>query len=96
MHLTGEEGGIVGFEVKVPSTPEPTKEQIELAKQTGMVIVGMSKQDLYDIFGKELQKAYFREGYDEWITFSNFWTEKEGDVVTFYLEYGKVKGWKEE
>ena len=77
--------------------PEPlTRQNAEqLATAMGVVYVDMSKEALYQVFTKEGQKGYYKEGNEEWITFSDWTTEKPGDKITFYLRDGKVKGWKQ-
>ena len=57
----------------------------ELDKSVGMVYVGMSREELYKIYGRDLEKGYTKKDNREWITFSNFWTEIPQDTVTFHL-----------
>lgn len=68
----------------------------ELLKYGGMVHIGMSKEDLYNVFGEALEKGYRGKGNEEWITFSDWTTEEVGDIITFYLTDGKIKGWFKE
>lgn len=68
----------------------------EFLKYMDAVYVGMPKEDLYDVFGRELQKGYFSKDNEEWITFSDQTIEEKGTTVTFYVENGKVIGWKQE
>ena len=57
-----------------------TEEQArELATNTGVVYVGMPKEDLYKVYVKELQKGYYKDGNEEWITFSEWKTEEPED-----------------
>jgi len=80
-------------DVKVPAEKEETAKK--LATALGIVYVGMSKEDLYKTgFTEYLQKGYRQEGNEEWITFSDWTTETSGDLITFHLIDGKVKGWE--
>lgn len=68
----------------------------QLVTEMGIVYVGMPKEDLAKVgFTEYSQKGYHKEGNEEWITFSDWMTEESGDLITFYLVDGKVKGWKE-
>lgn len=75
------------------SPPEDTAKQ--LATALGIVYVGMPKEDLYKTgFTEYLQKDYRQEGNEEWITFLDYSTEERGDLITFHLVDGKVRGWE--
>jgi len=80
------------------ASPQYSKEEkAEIVTALGVVYVGMPKEDLEKIgFTEHSQKWYYKEGSEEWITFSDWMTEESGDLITFYLVDGKVKGWKEE
>jgi hypothetical protein len=71
--------------------PKPQKKG--LLNQLDLVYVGMSKPDLYELFGGFKLRGHQEEGNQEWITFST--QEKGGarDSVTFYLLDGKVIEW---
>jgi len=74
-----------------------TQASPKMVTELGVVYVGMPKEDLEKIgFTEHSQKGYYKEGNEEWITFSNWVTEESGDLITFYLVDGKVKGWREE
>ncbi len=55
--------------------------------------IGMTKKDLYKLFGKYYRTGYRREGEEEWITFSDRKRSAPGGI-TFYLQKGKVKSWE--
>ena len=80
----------------LPSIAEPLPEnQAEkLVTAMGIVYVGMPKEALYEVYTPITQKGYRKVGNEEWITFSDWTTEKPGDRVTFYLKEGKIKGWE--
>ena len=80
-------------ELKVPI--EKKEAAKKLATALGIVYVGMPKEDLYKTgFTELLQKDYRQEDNEEWITFSDWTTEKSGDLITFHLIDGKVEGWQ--
>ena len=95
--VSGTFGGAkpdVSATINIPITLDQRK---KLVTELGVVYVGMSKEDLEKVgFTEHLQKGYHRKGNEEWITFSDWMTEESGDLITFYLVDGKVKGWKEE
>ena len=68
----------------------------ELAPHLGIVYPGIPKEEL-EIAGytEYSQKGYRKEGNEEWITHLNWATKESGDLITFYLKDGKVRGWKE-
>lgn len=74
----------------------PEQNVEKLATSLGVVYAGMPKEALYSIFTKYQRKGYYAEGTEEWITFSDWMTEKPGDLITFYLKNSKVKGWEEQ
>lgn len=82
----------VSTTIDIPITLSQKK---QLATDLGIVYVGMPKEDLYKVFTQLQQKGYYKQGNEEWITFSNWTTKEPDDTVTFYLRDGKVKGWKE-
>ncbi|NQT21956.1 MAG: hypothetical protein HQ579_00790 [Candidatus Omnitrophica bacterium] len=74
--------------------PIPENQAEKLATAMGIVYVGMPKEALYEIYTPLTQKGYRKIDDEEWIAFSDWTTEESGDLVTFYLKEGKVKGWK--
>lgn len=71
-----------------------TREDAEkLATAMGVVYVGMPKEELYKVYTN--QKGYYKEDNEEWISFSDWMTDESGDLISFYLKDGKVKGWKD-
>lgn len=78
------------------ASPQYSKdEKAEIATALGVVYVGMPKEDLEKAgFTEHSQKGYYKKGNEEWLTFSDWMTEESGDLITFYLVDGKVKGWK--
>jgi len=56
---------------------------------------GMTKKELYKLFGKYYKRGYKKEGNEEWITFRD-WIKGGTKTVTVYLKNGKVQSWKEE
>jgi len=79
--------------VDLAKSKESKKQEPE--KTEDKVYAGMSKEDLYNIFSKKLQKGYLNISNEEWITFDNLLTKKKRDTVTFYLKDGKVESWLE-
>lgn len=67
----------------------------KLATAMGVVYVTMPKAELYKVFTPHHQKGYYKDGNEEWITFSDWQTDKSGDLITFYLRDGIVRGWDE-
>jgi hypothetical protein len=77
-------------------TPKPDPYKL-LINESGFVYVGMPKEGLAKAgYTKLLQKGYRKEDNQEWITFSNLGTKEPGDLVTFYIVDGKVRGWEEQ
>lgn len=66
----------------------------KLATEMGYVYEGMPKEGLYKVFSDLQQKDYRKVGNEEWITFSDWTTEEPGDLITFHLVDGKIKGWE--
>ena len=75
-------------------TPDEKIAIEEFEKALKHVYVGMPEDKLYEVFAHWKQKSYYKEGNEEWITFSNAMTEASGDTIAFYLKQGTVKGWE--
>lgn len=82
----------VSATLNIPLTLNQKK---QLATDLGIVYVGMPKEDLEKCgFAEHMQKSYYSRDNEEWITYSNWMTEEPGDMITFYLVDGKVRGWE--
>ena len=91
----------VSADVNIPITTTvgtsiPQVQQKQLVTDSGIIYVGMPKEDLEKFrFTKNTRVDYYGEGNEEWITFINWMTEKPDDVMTFHLKEDKVVDWEE-
>jgi len=67
----------------------------ELITPRGKVYVGMAEENLYDIF-QEHDRILIPHAIlsKEWHVFRDFTSKNPNDTVTFYIDAGKVTGWK--
>ena len=76
---------------------KPTAREKERAKKVEAMMkavrVGMTKEEVYKIFGRYYRRGYRKDGDEEWITFRD-WVRDEPGEITFYLKKGRVKSWK--
>ena len=67
----------------------------ELVTPRGNIHVGMPQEKLYDIFQEQDRILIPHAILDkEWHVFRDFTSKNPNDTVTFYIDAGKVTGWK--
>ncbi len=74
---------------------ESSNESKELVTPRGNVSVGMSEEKLYNIF-QEQDRILIPHSIlgNEWHVFRDFRSKNPNDTITFYINDGKVTGWK--
>ena len=55
--------------------------------------VGMTKDELFEIYPSEHQTNYFQKFNADVYTFDDYLSEDEGDTITFCLKEGKIAWW---
>jgi hypothetical protein len=72
-----------------------SEQEREMMTPRGRVYVGMSKEELYQVYQKGDRIMVPQRLVDkEWIVYKDWMSNNPSDVITFYLQNGVVAGWK--
>ncbi len=80
--------------VMAQEAPDQQNSKINILPQLGVVYRNMPKADLQKAgYTENLQKACHKSRTEEWITFSDWTTERAGDTITFHIVDKKITNW---